>query len=209
MAKKAKAKVNTKEPFWLRNYHWILVVGGALGVYASITLALDELKLLQNPGFQPICNLNPLLSCTSVISSHQAKAFGGVPNPYWGIAGFAAVLTIGMGVVAAANYKKWFWQGLLAGTFLATLFIHWLFFQTVYNIGKLCIYCMLTWIVTIGIFWYTLLMNYQRGYLPFLSKKIKPVADFASRHHIDILIGWYIIIALLILNHFWYYFGPH
>jgi len=197
-----------KEPRWVNFFPYTLIVGGALGLFASLSLSLDEIKLLKNPGFQPICNLNPLLSCTSVISSHQAKAFAGVPNPYIGLAGFAVVVTFGMAMLAGAKYKKWFWQGLLIGTFLATLFIHWLFFQTVYNIGKLCIYCMLTWAVTIALFWYSLLMNHRQGFVPFLKGKLKPAADFASRHHLDFLIAWYLIIFFLILNHFWYYFGP-
>jgi len=201
-------KKTIKEPFWVKHFPFILIVGGFLGIFASLTLSLDEIKLLKNPNFQPACNLNPLLSCTSVISSTQAKAFAGVPNPYLGLAGFAVVVTFGMAILAGAKYKKWFWQGLLIGTFLATLFIHWLFFETVYNIGKLCLYCMLTWIVTIGIFWYTLLMNYRQGFLP-VPKQFKKAADFVSRHHLDILIAWYLIIAGLILNHFWYFFGPH
>ncbi len=200
-------KTEDKEPFWTRYYALILVVGGFLGIFAALSLSLDEIKLLKNPSFQPTCNLNPLLSCTSVISSNQAKAFSGVPNPYLGLIGFGVVVAVGMAIFAGAKFKKWYWQGLLIGTTFGLLFVHWLFFQTVYNIGKLCLYCMLTWIVTIALFWYTLLMNYRQGFLP-IPKRARKFADFISRHHFDILIVWYLIIAGLILNHFWYFFGP-
>ncbi|MGZ6005319.1 MAG: vitamin K epoxide reductase family protein [Candidatus Saccharimonadales bacterium] len=204
----AVAKPKTSLTKWVKFFPQILIVSGLLGLFASISLSLDELKLLKNPNFQPVCNLNPLLSCTSVISSHQATALGDVPNPYLGLAAFAVIVTIGVALLAGAKFKKWFWQGLLAGATLGVLFIHWLFFQTVYNIGKLCLYCMLTWVVTITIFWYSLLINHRQGYLP-KSGRLKNVLDFAARHHVDILIIWFLIIAGLILNHFWYFFGPH
>jgi uncharacterized membrane protein len=207
MAKKT-VKSDVKQPKWMRFYPFVLVVGGLLGIYAAMALSIDEIKLIKDPGFQPVCNLNPLLSCTSVISSNQATAAGSIPNPYLGLIGFGIVVAVGMAIFAGAKFKKWYWQGLLAGTFLGVVFIHWLFFQTVYNIGKLCLFCILTWIVTIAIFWYTLLMNYKQGFLPVPAWLRKP-ADFASRHSVDILISWYLIITLLVLNHFWYYFGPH
>ena len=205
----ATNKTETKQPWWAKYYPFILVVAGALGLFAALSLSVDEIKLLKNPTFQPICNLNPLLSCTSTLSSKQGHAFASIPNPYIGLAGFAVVVTFGMAILAGAKFKKWFWQGLLIASTLAILFIHWMFYQSVYSIGKLCLYCMLTWVVTIAVFWYTLLMNYRRGFLTFLSSKLKPAADFASRHHLDILIAWYVIIAGLVLQHFWYYFGPH
>lgn len=200
-------KQNQKEPLWVKYFPFILIIGGALGLFAALSLSLDEIKLLKNPGFQPICNLNPLLSCTSVISSNQAKAFASVPNPYLGLAGFAVVVTFGTAMLAGAKFKKWFWQGLLVGATFGALFIHWLYFQSVYNIGKLCLYCMLVWVVTMPIFWYTLLMNYRQGFIS-LPKKSKPVGEFAMRHHLDILIVWYLLIGGSILYHFWYFFGP-
>lgn len=203
-----KEKVKLKTLKWIRAYPYILVVGGLLGIFAALSLSLDEIKLLKNPGFQPVCNLNPLLSCTSVISSHQAKAFADVPNPYIGLAGFAIIVTVGMAMLAGAKFKRWFWLGLQTGSLFGLLFIHWLFFQTVYNIGKLCLYCILVWIVTIAIFWYTMLYNIWQGHIN-PPQTLKKVTDFALKHHIDILIAWYLIIAALILNHFWYFFGPH
>lgn len=200
-------KSKSTEPKWVKFFPHILIVSGVLGLFASLSLSMDELKLLKNPGFQPICNLNPLLSCTSVISSNQATAFGDIPNPFLGLAGFAVIVTVGVAMLAGAKFKKWFWLGLLAIPMVAVLFVHWLFFQTVYNIGKLCLFCILTWIVTLAIFWYALLMNYRQGFLP-NGKKFNKVMDFISRHHVDLLVTWYLILTILVLNHFWYYFGP-
>lgn len=202
-----KTKAATKESKWQKAYPYILIVGGLLGIFAALSLSLDEIKLLKNPGFQPVCNLNPLLSCTSVISSHQAKAFASIPNPYIGLAGFAIVVTVGMAILAGAKFKKWFWQGLLLGTTFGVSFVHWLIFQSVYNIGKLCLYCMLVWTVTIALFWYTLLYNLREGHIK-TPAVLKKVVAFAQANHIGILFLWYLTIAVLIVHRFWYFFGP-
>lgn len=184
---------------------WILIVGGFLGITASFVLTMDKIRILQDPDYQAACNLNPVLSCGSVITTEQASAFG-FPNPFLGLAGFAVVITIGMGILAGARYKRWFWLGLNTGALLGTLFIHWLTYQSLYRIGALCLYCMLVWSVTWPIFWYTTLYNLQEKHLPTPSKLAKLV-NFAQRHHLDILISWYVIIIGLIIHNFWYYWS--
>jgi vitamin K epoxide reductase family protein len=96
---------------------------------------------------------------------------------------------------------------LQTGTLLGLVFIHWLFYQSVYSIHALCPYCMVVWAMTIALFWYTLLYNLRHGYIKPPKTWSKAVA-FAQRHHLDVVIVWYLVIAGLILNHFWYYFGP-
>lgn len=135
----------------------------------------------------------------------QASAFG-FANSLLGIAGFAVVSTIGMAMLAGAKFKRWFWRGLEIGALFGVGFIHWLMFQSIYQIGALCPYCMVVWSVTIPIFWYVTLYNLQEGHLP-TPTKLRPVVNFVQRHHADILIVWYLIIIGLILNHFWYYWS--
>src|SRR4051794_22828814 len=130
MTSKTKPLAKTT-PRWVNWYPFILIVGGLLGLFAAFSLSLDEIKLLQNPNFHPICNLNPLLSCTSVISSKQASLLGPIPNPYLGLAAFAILVTVGVAMLAGARFKKWFWLGLQIGTLAGVLFIHWLYFQSV------------------------------------------------------------------------------
>lgn len=160
---------------------------------------------LANPSYQPECNLNPIFSCTSVTDSKQAKAFG-FPNPFLGMAGYAVIATIGASLLAGARYKKWFWRSLLAGLAFATLFIHWLIYQALYNIGALCLYCMVVWATTIPMFWYTLLYSLREKIVP-TPKSTKSFVKFIQKHHGDILLGWYLIIFVLILKRFWYYWS--
>jgi uncharacterized membrane protein len=110
-----------------------------------------------------------------------------------------------MAIWAGARFRRWFWLGLWAGTIFGIGFVHWLFFETVYRIHALCPYCMVVWVVTITTFWYVTLYNIQAGHLK-LNKK---VGGFLVRHHLDILVLWFLIIAALILKHFWYYYGHY
>ncbi len=192
---------------WERLYPYILIVGAVIGLIAAFVLMNDKIKLLQNASFQPNCNLNPIFSCTSVMKSAQANAFS-VPNPTIGLAGFGALLTIGMAQLAGAKFKRWFWLGLQVGTLFGLLFAHWLFFESVYRIGALCLYCMAVWTVTIAIFWYTFLYNLKQGYIR-TPMALKKAVALAQTNHLGFLILWYLVITALIIHRFWYFFGPH
>ncbi len=197
---------STLKPNLLKILTWTLVVGSVLGVLASSVILIDKIKLLENPNFVPSCSVNPIISCGSVMSSSQSHIFG-FANPIIGLVSFGGLFGIGMALLAGARFKRWFWLGLQAGAFFGIGFVHWLFFQSVYRINALCIYCMIVWAVTIPIFWYTTLHNFDKGYLK-TPKKLTGVVSFARRHHLDILVLWFAVLTALILEHFWYYFGP-
>ena len=184
---------------------YILIVGGIIGFLAALILTIEKIELIKNPAFQPSCNINPLLSCGSVMKTPQAEVFG-FPNSLIGIAGFAIVATIGMALLAGAQFKRWFWLWLQSGAIFAIGFITWLQFQSIYVIKALCPYCMVVWIVTIPIFWYTTLYILREKYIP-IPERLKVFVNFLQRHHGDVLIAWYLVIVGLILAQFWYYWS--
>lgn len=172
---------------------------------AAFTLAVEKIEILKDPNFEPSCNINPILSCGSVMITPQAEVFG-FPNPFLGILGFTAVAVTGFALLAGANFKRWFWLALQAGLLFAVGFVHWLIFQSIYRIEALCPYCMVVWTVTIPLFWYVLLYNLQKGHMV-APKAFAGACGFIRRHHADILLVWYVVIVGLILNHFWYYWS--
>lgn len=190
-----------------KSYPYILVVGGLIGMLCSFVLTMDKFKMLENPAYQPNCNLNPILACGDVLKTAQGSAFG-FPNPFLGLAAFAVLVTIGMGIIAGAKYKKWFMIGLQIGTVFGMAFIGWLFFQSLYRIHALCPYCMGVWVVVITTFFYTTLYNIDNKVFR-INKKYKPIYEKVRKYHLDILIIFFVLIALYILKHFWYYFGKH
>ncbi len=185
-------------------YAWLLTVGGTLGLIASAAITEDKLKLLENPNFVPGCSLNPVISCGSVMKTAQASAFG-FPNSWLGLVAFAVVITVGVSLLAGANFKPWYWRLFNLGSFLGVIFVHWLFTQSVYSIHALCLWCMLVWAVTIAIFWYTTLHNLVTGMIPTHPRLSRPV-QIAHEYKNLALVLWYILIIIPILYHFWYYF---
>lgn len=185
---------------------YILIIGGIIGLFCAFTLSQDKIRILEHPNTRLNCSLDPILACGSVISSDQAHTFG-LPNPFLGLAGFAAVATIGVVLLAGAKLRRWFWLAMEAGLLFALGFVHWLFFQSVYRIHNLCIYCMVVWIVTITSFWYVTLYNIDQKHIRLPKGRTRSVYAWIRRHHLDILVLWLLIIAVLILKHFWYYYG--
>jgi uncharacterized membrane protein len=190
----------------LRALPYIYIIGGAIGVFCAFVLSQDKIKLIEHPNAHLNCSLDPIIACGNVVSSNQGHAFG-FPNPFLGLAGFGAVVAIGVAILAGGKFRRWFWLLVEAGLVFALGFIHWLFFQSVYRIHALCLYCMAVWVVVITSFWYTTLHNIDTGNIKLPGGNRSKPYRWVRRHHLDLLILWFLIIASLILHHFWYYYG--
>lgn len=200
-------------------YHYILIVGSIIGLLASFVLTVDTIKLIGNPKVYLPCNINPFISCTSVASTWQSMVFG-FPNPLLGIAAFSMLFAIGVMLYSGGRSKKPLWLLVNLGTLASMVFVMWFFYESVYKIGVLCIYCMATWAVTWPLFLYTTVWNFREGHFilpqrPNFAKAtlgkqkgIDSFFHFVSRNHLQILIIWYAAIILLILLHFrTFFFG--
>jgi uncharacterized membrane protein len=202
-----------------KTFHYILIIGSIVGLLASFVLTVDTIKFIENPDVNLPCNINPFISCTSVASTWQSKVFG-FPNSLLGITAFAMLFAIGVMLFSGGRAKKPLWLLVNLGTLAAMIFVMWFFFESVYRIGSLCIYCMMVWAVTWPLFLYTTVWNFRENHFSieatakksFLFLKIKhqkgidAFFHFVSRNHTQILIAWYLIIIVLILFRFRYFF---
>lgn len=181
---------------------YILIIGGIIGCIASFALTYDKIHVLQNPDYDPGCNINPILSCGSVMKTQQASLLG-VPNTIFGLIAFSVLTTFGVMLAAGAKVKKWVWLGAQLGAVVGVVFMHYLFFQGVYRINAICPWCFLVWMITIPIAWYITIYNLRTGVIRLPGK----LSKFVQSHHGDILLAWYLVILGLILNRFWYYWS--
>jgi uncharacterized membrane protein len=181
-----------------RAFAWLLVITGAAGLLASWVITLDKFKLLENPDFQPGCSLNPIVSCGNIMKSDQASAFG-FPNPMLGLVTYGAVIAIGMGLIAGARYRRWFWLGLNAGTLFGVGFCTWLQYQSLYVIGSLCLWCSLAWVATIVMFCYVTKHNIEHRFIPAPDALRRGLKEF----HWVVPTVWVGIIGMLILTRWW------
>lgn len=176
----------------------LLLAGGLIGLLAAVMLLVEKIALLENPDYIPSCNLSPVLSCGSVMTTPQAEAFG-IPNPILGIAGFAILATIGVALLAGAQFTPWFWGAVQVGVTFAVVFVHWLIYQSLYVIGALCPYCMTVWAVTVPVFWYVAIRNLRT--LDAGQRAFGPFIEYSGA----ILTAWFLIIIALIAARFWDY----
>jgi uncharacterized membrane protein len=164
-----------------------LVIAGAVGWWAAFSLTLERLHLLDNPGASASCDFSPLVQCGRNLESWQGAVFG-FPNPILGLAGWIAPVVVGAAILAGARFARWFWAVFLLGMASAFGFVVWLIGQSVYVLGTLCPWCMVTWVVTIPSFYAVLLHAVRIGALP---------APARMRAAADRLMGWLPLMAVL------------
>ncbi len=181
----------------------MLVFGGLIGLLFSGIITAEKMNILADPLYAPPCSINPLLSCGSVMQTPQASVFG-FPNSFIGIAGFAIMICMGMAIMAQAQFKRWYWLTAQTGMTLAITFIYWLFYQSVYVIGALCLYCMAVWTVTIPMFLSLTLYNLRKEYLR-LPEKYKWIGAFLEKYRWIVLALMYGVIIFAILIKYWSY----
>lgn len=201
---KAKSAVSTGSSWINKSIGYIVAALGSIGAIASLFMTVEYIETLKDPSFQPICNINPIISCGSVLDTSQGEVFFGIPNPLLGIAGYSALAALGIAILAGATFKRWLWLAIQAGTAMAAVFAMWLFYQGVYVIGSICPFCTVIWLTAVPLFWYTTLYNLKNNYI-ILPKKLTRFKSFVIKHHADILLVWFLLLVIIILNQFWYY----
>lgn len=163
-----------------------LVIAGIVGWWAAFSLLSERLHLLANPTASASCDFSVLIQCGKNLESWQGSVLG-FPNPILGLAGWVAPVVVGMAVLAGARFARWFWLVFAAGVAAAFAFVVWLIAQSIFVLGTLCPWCMVTWIVTIPSFYAVVLHVVRTGILP---------APAGLRRSADALVGWLPLLAV-------------
>ena len=177
---------------------WVLIAG-VIGMLAAADLLVEKIEMLKNPAYVPSCSINPVLACGSVITTPQASVFG-PPNPLFGVIAFTLVIVTGVLAVTGVSLPRWYWVGLMIGTGLGVVFVHWLIFESLYAIGALCPYCMIVWSVTVPLFVVVTSIALQ----PLAGN---PVARAIYHWRWPLATLWFTAVALTILVRFWDYWS--
>lgn len=181
---------------------WWVLTAGVIGLVASMALTIEKFKILLDPHYVPPCNVNPIVSCGSVMTTPQASLLG-FPNPLLGIIGFTVVTVTGVLAVAKVPLPQWYWIGLTVGTLIGATLVHWLIFQSLYRIGALCPYCMVVWAVTIPL----LVVLVSIMFRPALERGDSAVARVLYQWRWSIVTLWFTAVFLLIMVRFWDYWS--
>lgn len=180
---------------------WWVLIAGVVGLAASMTLAVEKIDILLNPSYVPSCNINPILSCGSVMITPQASLLG-FPNPLLGLVAFTVVIVTGLLAVSKVALPQWYWMGLTVGVLVGAVFVHWLIFQSLYRIGALCPYCMVVWALTIPL----LVVVASIVSRPVLDRETG-VLWLLYQWRWSIVALWFTAVLLLIMARFWDYWS--
>ena len=134
---------------WRHSATWVYLVmllASAVALAVSFVLSADTLKLARNPGQQLGCDVNAVLSCSSVAQSWQAEIvkIGGLryPHAFFGIAAesvFVPIVVIGL---ARVRMPRWFATCTWLGGLAALAYSYWLTSQSLFVIQALCPWCL-------------------------------------------------------------------
>lgn len=140
-----------------------LVIAGVIGWVAAFALTVEKFDALMNPDGGPAsCDFSIIVQCTKNLDSPQGSVFG-FPNPILGLTGWVAPIVVGMAILAGARFARWFWWAFAAGIVFAFGFVLWLIGQSIYVLGTLCPWCMVTWLVTIPTFYAVMVQLLRSG----------------------------------------------
>ncbi|WP_127820316.1 vitamin K epoxide reductase family protein [Microbacterium sp. CPCC 204701] len=164
-----------------------LVIAGIIGWWAAFSLTLEKLEALADPDAIASCDFSPLVQCSANLDSWQGSVWG-FPNPILGLTGWVAPIVVGVAILARARFARWFWLLFAGGMLFAFGFVCWLISQSIFVLGTLCPWCMVTWVVTIPAFYAVTLHVVRSGLLPAPA----PVRRVADR-----LMSWVPLLAIL------------
>lgn len=181
---------------------WWLLIAGVIGLVASMTLTVEKIDILRDPSYVPSCNINPILSCGSVMITPQASLLG-FPNPLLGLVAFTVVVVTGLLALTKVPLPQWYWVGLTVGVLAGAIFVHWLIFQSLYRIGALCPYCMVVWVVTISL----LVVVASIAYRPALRHRQSGPGWVVYQWRWSIAALWFTAVFLLSMARFWDYWS--
>jgi uncharacterized membrane protein len=164
-----------------------LIIAGLIGWWAAFSLTMERIHLLADPNAILGCNFSPLVQCGKNLTSWQGSLFG-FPNPILGLTGWMAPIVVGVAILAGARFARWFWWLFEAGVALAFVFVIWLISQSIFVLGTLCPWCMVTWVVTIPTFYAVTLHVLRTGIIP---------APRGIRNSADKLMSWVPLFAVV------------
>lgn len=206
MKQKNRSIIRSLKSFsWKKSFPSFGIAAALIGLNASLRLAIDTLELLRNPDYVPACDINPILSCGSVIGSNDG--IFSVPHTYLGIMAFTALLVFSVLLLSGARFKEWVWKIGLGASLFGILTVFYLAYESIFVIGALCPWCITIWIATIPLFFGITSYIHQEKLINYAPKRVQQTLAFISKENVLLQTLIFIGIAYAILIKFWYYWS--
>jgi uncharacterized membrane protein len=171
------------------------IVASAIGLLAAFELTYEKIQVLLNPGTAASCDFTLLVQCGKNMSSPQGSVFG-FPNSLLGLIGWPVVMATGVATLAGARFARWWWMAFNVAAVGALSFAIWLIHESVFNLGTLCPWCMVTWMMVIPLFWVSTFWNLKHGVWS-SNEKVRDVGAKLLSWSPTITIASYLVVAFI------------
>ena len=143
-----------------------LIIAGAIGWWAAFSLTMERLHLLDEPRCDRSLRLQPARAVHGKnLESWQGSVFG-FPNPILGLTGWVAPSWSASRSSPAPASPAGSGGSSRPASHVAFVFVIWLIGQSIFVLGTLCPWCMVTWVVTIPTFYAVTLHVLRAGIVP-------------------------------------------
>jgi uncharacterized membrane protein len=179
---------------------WVtMLVASAASLVASFVLAVDALRLAEDPSADLGCNINAVISCGTVAGSWQSQVLG-FPNAFLGLVTEPVVITIAVASLGGVRFPRWFMFSAQVVYTIGLGFAYWLFQQAMFDIGALCPWCMLITLATTLVFFEMTYVNIRDDNL-FLPPRLQSALTSMTRANLDLMavVAWVLLLVLAVV----------
>jgi uncharacterized membrane protein len=179
---------------------WVtMLIASGASLVASFVLAIDALRLAEDPSTDLGCNINAVISCGTVANSWQASLLG-FPNAFLGLVTEPVVITVAVASLAGVRFPRWFMLAAQVVYTVGFVFAYWLFQQAMFEIGALCPWCMLVTLATTLVFFEMSYVNIRDDNL-YLPRRVQAALTSFIRSDLDLMlmVAWVLVLVLAVV----------
>lgn len=136
----AQSGMSGEAPRSLRPWYGLVALGGGLGTVTAAWQTVERIAWAADPQAPSVCEINTVLSCSSVYPHWQSSALG-IPNSLIALPVFAILASAGLAGVLGSYLSRGYLASLLGLTVFMAAFVTWYMEQTAFSIGVLCLFC--------------------------------------------------------------------
>lgn len=178
---------------------WAAALGAAVvGIGLTGLQIVEKIAVLSDPGAALVCDVNAVLSCSSVLSAWQSSVLG-PPNALIGAVLFAVLGSAALGGVLGGRPARAYLVALWAVAIGFALFATWFMVQTAYAIGALCLWCIgITTAVLVIVAALTRIVVHAHAVSGSLGRGVGALVR--SQTDLVVIAGWWLAIAAVLFT---------
>jgi uncharacterized membrane protein len=123
-----------------RPWYVLVLVAATVGMVSAGWQLVERIAYAQDADKASVCDINAVLSCTSVFTQWQSSALG-IPNTLVSLPVFATLAATAVAGILGSRFARSYLAALLGLSLFMTAFATWYSYQTGFVMGAMCLFC--------------------------------------------------------------------